>query len=107
MAGEEDYLRYLTGEAAPAAAPKRTAADEAAELLARGAEFANRGDFRNAIAHFDRALTLDPSNVKALNNRGYARTGLRDFPRAVADFDEALSRDPLFAAAYNNRGLVH
>src|ERR1051326_4980173 len=104
MPSRDEYLEYLRGGEAPKQEPAPR--EPAAEHLARGVALANRGEWEPALAEFDRALAVDPSLVKALNNRGYARMAMKDFGRALADLDAALMSDPLFAPAYNNRGLV-
>ena len=53
-----------------------------------------------AFGEFDKAISLDPKNTFAYNNRGYAYLKKGDFDRAIADFNEAIGLDPKLASAY-------
>lgn len=59
-----------------------------------------------AIAHYTRAIELDPAFTKAYHGRGVARAQSGDLDGALADFSRAIELDPAFAKAYRNRGLV-
>jgi len=87
--------------------------------------------FEEAIAVYDRALELDPTDTKAYNerawayeklqqykhaiadyaeaynNRGVAYYDLQQYQRAIVDYDRALELDPAYADAYNNRGVAY
>ena len=52
-----------------------------------------------AIADFDRALALDPSNPWALLGRGDAYTWKKQTEDAAKDYERALQADPLFDIA--------
>jgi tetratricopeptide (TPR) repeat protein len=54
----------------------------------------------------DRALSLQPDNTAALNNRGFALRELARFDEALENLDRALAIDPDFAPALANRGKV-
>ncbi|HEX9138802.1 MAG TPA: tetratricopeptide repeat protein, partial [Steroidobacteraceae bacterium] len=47
-------------------------------------------DFKSAIADFDQAITLDPSDADSYHQRGLARWNERQADLAMADFDQAL-----------------
>ena len=61
---------------------------------------------------YDRALTLEPANAQALNNRGVMNIGgaaEEDWLRTAESyqfFKEALKRDPSFAAAKLNSAII-
>ncbi len=59
------------------------------------------------MADFDEALSLDPRNALAHNNRGVAYNGLGEYQRAIEDLNEAIRLDPKYAAAYANRAIVY
>lgn len=72
----------------------------------RGIACHERGDFAQALANYQEAMRLNPSDALAFNNRGVTRRALGDLPGALADYDEALRLKPDYATAYSNRGLV-
>jgi len=47
----------------------------------RGVEYAQRGDLDRAIADYGEAIRLEPTNVKALHNRGYAWSKKGEYER--------------------------
>ena len=59
-----------------------------------------------ALASYDRALSLRPDHAEALNNRGSALQELKRYDEALASYDRALSLRPDYAEALNNRGNV-
>jgi tetratricopeptide (TPR) repeat protein len=62
------------------------------------------GDFKGAIAEFDRAIQLAPNNPKIYENRGYAKFDLNDYKDAIIDFDRAIQIDRSYTKAYCSRG---
>jgi predicted O-linked N-acetylglucosamine transferase (SPINDLY family) len=72
----------------------------------QGSYLASRGQYRDAIAAYGRALELRPSYAEALNNRGLALAALRDYAAALTDYDAAIACRPEYARALNNRGLA-
>ncbi len=50
----------------------------------------DRGDFKNAIADFEQALTLDPDNAIAFYNRGEARSDVGDLQGAITDITQMV-----------------
>ena len=75
-------------------------------LMARGAALAQVGRTADAIATFDRALAIDPSNAAAKANLGTVSLGVRDYPRARAILEEALALDPDVSRAHNALGVI-
>jgi tetratricopeptide (TPR) repeat protein len=70
----------------------------------------NRNDYKAAIVHFDRAISLDPKYASAYVNRGWSYDNLGQLQEAVADYSKALSLDPknAWAAwAYAHRGSAY
>lgn len=76
-------------------------------------EWFNRGldkkyleDYRGAIADFNKAIELDPNNVRAYVNRGLAKRSLGDSRGAIVDYNKAIELDPKSANTYFNRGIA-
>ncbi len=57
-----------------------------------------------ALANYDRALSVLPDYAEALYNRGNALKELNRLDEALASYDRALSVRPDYAEALNNRG---
>jgi tetratricopeptide (TPR) repeat protein len=72
-----------------------------------GIALAERGDYENAIAHYTRALELEPRAAEACYNRGLAFQARGDAERALADYSQAIELRPAYAEAHNNRGNLH
>ncbi len=62
--------------------------------------------FEEALASYDRALTVRPDFAEALYNRGNALHELKRFEEALASYDRALTVRPDYAEALFNRGLT-
>ncbi|HEV7501901.1 MAG TPA: sulfatase-like hydrolase/transferase, partial [Vicinamibacteria bacterium] len=75
-------------------------------LMARGAALAQSDRTQEAIATFDRALAIDPSNAAAKANLGTVSLGVRDYARARALLEEALALDPDVSRAHNALGVI-
>lgn len=65
-----------------------------------GAAFLRLERLDRATEQFDRALSLDPNNVDAMNGKGVAATRSRDYAEAVKMFTQAIEKAP------NNGGFL-
>jgi serine/threonine protein kinase len=78
------------------------------QWLDEGIAHRKAGRYREAIAAYDYAISLDPNYATAYYNRGLACYYLKEYQKAIADHDHALELlDPNDAVAYNNRGLAY
>ncbi|WP_373544255.1 tetratricopeptide repeat protein [Chamaesiphon sp.] len=65
----------------------------------------NSGDYRGALADYNRAIKSNPNSANAYYNRGLIKaTKLQDERGALADYNRAIQLKPNYDAAYNNRG---
>jgi len=62
------------------------------------------GRFEEALAHYRRAVALDPHYVEALYNGGNLLLKLKRFEEALASYERVLALEPGFAEAIHNRG---
>ena len=73
----------------------------------QGISSLRQGDYRGAVVHFERAISLNPNSDKARNLRGVAYLNLKNYPAAMRDFQKAISLNPDYSEAYNNLGGVY
>src|SRR5262245_28839780 len=81
--------------------------DSAKDYFQRGNERRERGQLKQAIADYDRAIELDPRMASAFRGRAVARQDLGDLAGALTDFDRAIDLDPQSYVAYFGRGTLH
>lgn len=74
--------------------------------IERGNFFRLQREYDKAIADFDKAHSLDPSNEWPLANRGLARVLKRDFAEAASDLDAAAKINPKNVLVFSARGLM-
>ena len=87
--------------------PDNTQTRQALQHAQRGCQFGNRGQFKQAIAEFERAIKLDPTASWPIFWRGLARARQQNYAPALADFDKAVSLNPQRPEFYAGRGDVH
>ena len=75
-------------------------------LVAGNAHY-NAGQYKEAIAAYDRAIQLDPKDAKAYNNRATIYRFLHEYQRAIIDYSRAIELNPKYAWAYGSRGFVY
>jgi len=79
----------------------------AGQWVRKGNEYLAARNFDSAIDAYGKAISLDPQNATAYNNRGFVYTHHKGkFDLAIADFNKAIQLSPQFAEAYNNRGFA-
>ncbi|PWT86843.1 MAG: hypothetical protein C5B56_11785 [Proteobacteria bacterium] len=81
---------------------------ELARLRARRAEaFSKIGSLEAAIADYDAAIALDPTDPASFARRAGAWRDKGAFDLAIADYSEAIRLDPLLVSALVQRGLIY
>ena len=85
-------------------ARSRLRPDYAEALYNRGNALQVLKRYAEALASYDRALTVRPDYAEALNNRGSALHELKRYDEALASYDRALTLRPDYAEALYNRG---
>lgn len=86
--------------------------DSAIDCLKNGIENGQKGNYRNALDNFSKAIQLNPNFAEAYNERGLAECALSKnsdnmdlaLANALSDYNSAIKLKPDFAAAYYNRG---
>ena len=80
--------------------------DDATAHNKHGIELARGGRLEDALAHFDKAVTLKPDYAEAHNNRALILQDLGRLDDALASLDRTLALTPDNARAHNNRGAL-
>jgi tetratricopeptide (TPR) repeat protein len=83
---------------------QETVKNLAAAYYYRGAAHVAKRDFDRAIADYNQAIVINPTEADYLNARAGAYEGKNDLARAMADYDKAIQLNPKSVYAYNNRG---
>ncbi len=82
-------LPFVSDSATCEQAAQRQAEDVETHIE-RGDVKYDLGNYRDAIAEYDRAVRIQPGFAPAYHKRGLARLGLGRYQNAIDDFDEAL-----------------
>jgi Flp pilus assembly protein TadD len=64
------------------------------DLIEKGNQFIEDGQFEEALSHFEQALILQPNNPDVLNKKGVALRGLGRYNEALECFNKSLQLDP-------------
>jgi tetratricopeptide (TPR) repeat protein len=72
-----------------------------------GIQLIKKGDYKGAVAAFDKALEIKPGDPVILMNRGTARYYAGDFGGAIFDLTQVLEKNPDERLAYAYRALSH
>ncbi len=75
-------------------------------LSARSGFLARGGKYEEALTDSERALALDPKNISALINSGFAHESLKKYEDAETSYKHALDIDPQCIRAMNNLAFV-
>lgn len=82
--------------------------DRAATLVNRGVVYLHRREWQEALADFDRAISMRPQLGEAHVDRGAALIMLHDYPGAIQSITHGLTLNPEDPhEAYFNRGLAY
>lgn len=90
--------------------PKSTAdpiQQQALSFYDQGLKLYYQRDFSEALALFNKALTLDPNCYQALNGKGATYAFQGRYSEGIGLIKQALSLNPAFAYGYFNLGLAN
>jgi tetratricopeptide (TPR) repeat protein len=77
----------------------------AAEAWNRGIAHSQKGEYAQAIPHYNEAIRLVPTVAQAYYNRGHAYSNLGKHDLAIADYNEAIRLNPKDALAHFGRAF--
>ena len=66
----------------------------------------NQYRFNEAIECYDKALKINPNNVKAWNNKAFALHNLNRLDEAIECYDKSLEIDPNFISSLRNKAFA-
>jgi tetratricopeptide (TPR) repeat protein len=72
----------------------------------RGNEYYNQGKINEALADFNKAISIKKDIPNTLSNRAAIYINMRQYNDAMKDLDDAIRYKPEFANAYSNRGII-
>ena len=72
--------------------------------LNEGNDFFGKGQYKDAIACYNKVIEINPDYAAAYYNRGIAKSDLQDYHGAIEDYNKAIEINPDYVAAYYNRG---
>ena len=84
--------------------------DSAESFYNRGLNLVGFGGnvrYDRAIAHFTKAIELNPDFAAAFHSRAYAYYSIDDYDHAIADYTKAIQLNPDFAAAFHSRANAY
>jgi tetratricopeptide (TPR) repeat protein len=65
------------------------------------------GQFSEALANYDKAVRLDPSNMDYYYNRAVCYRKLEQYEKAIQDYSVVIRSDPRDAEAFYERGVCY
>ncbi len=73
----------------------------------RGIIYMNNNKTAEALADYNKAISLEPDFSKGYSNRAIIYTNENKFDLAIQDYEKAIKLDPSNAIAFNNRGILY
>jgi tetratricopeptide (TPR) repeat protein len=101
-----DLNRQLRGCTAYIMSGKVEPQNLATAYLNRANIYAQRRQYARALADYDTASQLDPTNPLIAYNQGNTHLDSRQYGNAAEAFTRAIELDATFALAYLNRGIA-
>ncbi|WP_420399729.1 tetratricopeptide repeat protein [Flagellimonas sp.] len=77
------------------------------DLINKGIQSYNAGNYDEAISYFSQAAAQDPSNASCYGNLGSCYHMKKDYPQAITHFQKALSLNPNHVPALKSLGNVY
>jgi len=74
-------------------------------IIAEGDDYYEKKDHVRAIECYDRAIKIQPNNVKAWYSKGLNLSSLREHGLAIECYDKAIALDPNHFRAWLNKGV--
>lgn len=85
----------------------KSASSDPEEVKKAGNECYRRGNFAEALAMYDRAISLSPENAAFRSNRAAALTALGRLWEAVRECEEAVRLEPAYGRAHQRLASLY
>ena len=79
---------------------------EAKNWCDQGNSLAKLGKDQEAIACYDKALSLDSEDLRALFNKGNALANLKKFEESIECFNQVIEKNPEYPSALRYKGVA-
>jgi len=83
---------------------KRTKSREAHTWLTKGDKFFDKAEYTEAISCYEKAIEIDPKNVRGWISKGVALDELTKHEDAIKCYDRIIEIYPKLTRAWNNKG---
>ncbi|KAK7401923.1 hypothetical protein VNO78_13792 [Psophocarpus tetragonolobus] len=97
----------LPAAASPLTVKRAMTGSDPDELKMAGNELYRAGNFVEALALYDRAVSISPVNAACRSNRAAALTALGRLGEAARECHEAVKLDPAYARAHNRLASLY
>ncbi|XVF60896.1 hypothetical protein PTKIN_Ptkin08bG0085100 [Pterospermum kingtungense] len=84
-----------------------TSTSDPEEMKRAGNEMYKRGNFVEALALYDKAISISPENAALRSNRAAALTAVARLGEAVRECEEAVRLDPAYARAHHRLSSLY
>jgi Flp pilus assembly protein TadD len=81
-------------------------ANESVELLKKGLSYAKRTKFKEAMAYYNKALSLNPNNPEAWYLRASLLIDTGKSSEALSDCEKAIELNPQYSDAWSKKSLA-
>ncbi|HVP97267.1 tetratricopeptide repeat protein [Methanoregula sp.] len=80
--------------------------DDAQTFFSEGVALYEKGDYKRALAAFDKAIAIDPGMAEVWNNRGLALIQTGNYREALVSVNKALSLNPSYEHARKAKKIL-
>ena len=86
---------------------EHTTPDTHVQWLDKGYKRYHEGNLMQALEAFNKAIILNPKEIKAYLGRGIVLSNMDMYDKAINDYTAVIELNPDHAEAYNNRGWAY
>ena len=68
--------------------------------------YTEKGDYKEAVKYYDKALKIQPSDPSTHNCIGYMHFLQGEYMKAIGKFNDAIQKDPQYEVPYFNKAMA-